>query len=120
LNKTLENLRSSKLNFSTGRLGGVTQGSEQSIERPLRILYYFESKIDPNVRERLLLEHRQVWDMILIIQNNELILNRYLPAVSALMLARTLGGEIFSWEEIIALLCSYSFFRRVFQCPLRV
>jgi hypothetical protein len=87
----------SKLNLSADRLGGVTQGGQHSIDRPLRLLFYFESSIDETIRQDLMLRYCHAWDMILIIQKNELLSNRRLPAVNALMSARSWHGQMFSW-----------------------
>jgi hypothetical protein len=60
-------------------------------------LFYFESSIDATVRQDLMFKYSHAWDMVLIIQENELLSNRSLPAVIALMSERSLTGQIFSW-----------------------
>ena len=54
-------------------------------EHPLRILIYFDISIDSEEEENLLLAHHTVWDAIVVLNKDVVILNMSLPIASAIV-----------------------------------
>ncbi|MDQ3909003.1 MAG: hypothetical protein M3232_01185 [Thermoproteota archaeon] len=52
--------------------------------KPFRLLVYFEKSIDDAVMEELLTEYSRVWDAVLLVDKEELLINRDLPFVDSL------------------------------------
>ncbi len=67
------------------RVGGAFIGGDYIVEKPLRILFYFDSEIQEATREELLVNHYLAWDIMLIVQKKEIVLNSSLPMVKFLM-----------------------------------
>jgi hypothetical protein len=98
LEKDLEKIsKISKLSRSPHKTGDIMYGGSFLLDRPLRFLFYHEPHISREEIERLLVKYYSVWDVVYIINNNEIILNRSLPAVDAMMKERSLEGSIYSW-----------------------
>jgi hypothetical protein len=98
LEKDLEKtLKISKLSRLTHKIGDIIHGGSYLLDRPLRFLFYHESHISEGELDRLLKKYYSIWDVIYIINNNQIILNRSLPAVDALMKERSFEGPILSW-----------------------
>ena len=85
------------LPLSEDRLGGAIVGGDYIIEKPIRILLYFESEIDRTVMDTLLEEHYSAWDIVFILQKNEILLNPSLPFVKNMMERRNVNSKIFSF-----------------------
>ncbi len=69
-----------------------------NIERPLRILFYYDISIDDREEERLLLEHYSDWDLIVVLQKDVIILNMSLP-ISDILPEQFKNVQIFHWEQ---------------------
>lgn len=81
LKKDLDKLR--KLDsFDTSGRFGLALKTPFSIERPLKILLYYEAHIDENSLEELLTQYAQSWDMVLVFSEDILYGNRTLPIVA--------------------------------------
>jgi hypothetical protein len=52
--------------------------------KPFRLLVYFDKSIDDVVMEELLTQYSKVWDAVLLVDKEELLLNRNLPFVKSL------------------------------------
>jgi hypothetical protein len=75
----------------------IFTGGDFIIQRPLKILIYFTSEILAKTMEDLLANHYSAWDIILIVEKKEIMLNASLPIVKHMMTQRALSGKIFSF-----------------------
>lgn len=74
----------SKLPLSPNRFMSGTIGHPQRVQRPLRILFYYEESIDRMEMEKLLNSYNRAWDLIFIVKKDELVLNMSLDLVKKL------------------------------------
>jgi hypothetical protein len=87
----------SKLRKSPPAVGSVMYARSHFLDRPLRCLFYFEKSIDRIEMEKILDKYYSAWDIILLIDNNEILLNGSLPIVKQIMSQNSLDGTILSW-----------------------
>jgi hypothetical protein len=77
---TLQAIRDDLLKLEKLNNIRVSKKHEKSmLNRPLRALFYYESKIDPQKLNTLLLEKEQSWDLCIILDKDVVILNKTLP-----------------------------------------
>lgn len=100
LKRDLDKLRKLDSFDTSGRFGTPFK-TRFSIERPLKILFYYEEHIDENSLEELLTQYAQSWDMVLVLSDDILFGNRALPVV-----AKDLGDS----ENMIICYHDYSLF----------
>jgi hypothetical protein len=95
--KKFEKISGLPLSENKIRMGGGFVGGNYVIERPLRILFYFDSEIQEATREELLVNHYLAWDIMLIVQRKEIVLNSSLPMVKFLMQKSGIEAKIYSF-----------------------
>lgn len=100
LEKDLEKAtKLSKLSKSPPKIGSLMYGGNFVLDRPLRFLFYYEPHISEDELDRLLSMYYSVWDIIFIIGDNRIVLNRSLPAVNEMMIEKKIDGPILSWGK---------------------
>jgi hypothetical protein len=76
----------SKLNdFDCSGRFGISFKAGFSIDRPLKLLFYWEAKADESLLVDALRQNVQSWDMLLIFENDLLIGNRNLPVIGSVV-----------------------------------
>jgi hypothetical protein len=83
--RKLENVM--QLKISRNRFlpqGEVFGFDEKRPCKPFRLLVYFQKSIDDDSMERLLTQYSKVWDAVLLVDKEELLINRDLPFVNSL------------------------------------
>jgi hypothetical protein len=81
LKKDLDKLRKLDSFDTSGRFGTPFK-TRFSIERPLKILFYYEAHIDENSLAELLDQYAQSWDLVLVVSKDILYGNKALPVVA--------------------------------------
>ena len=76
--KKLEKL--TKLKTSEKRFGVLITGN-YTIKRPLRILFYYESRIAQETMYELLVNYMNAWDFVIILKDNMLLGNSCIPSI---------------------------------------
>jgi hypothetical protein len=83
LNK-LRNIMQLKISSNRFLPQGVLGFKEMKSDIPFRLLVYFKKSIDDAVMEGLLTQYLEVWDVVFLVQKEEVIINRTLPFVNSL------------------------------------
>jgi len=73
-----------KLELTPERIG-MALGSSFNIQRPLRILVYFAASIKEEEKQALLTKYHSVWDAILVLAKDVIILNLSLLIANAIV-----------------------------------
>jgi hypothetical protein len=113
LKRDLDKLRKLDSFDTSNRFGRPAFKTSFSIERPLKILLYYEARIDENSLEELLNQYAQSWDMVLVFSKDILYGNRALPVV-----AKALPDS----KDMIICYDNFSLFNfmRIIQCSITV
>jgi hypothetical protein len=78
-------------------IGDMMFARTHFLDRPLRCLFDFESSINEDELKITSTENSLVWDIILIIGSNRMLLNRTIPIVNDMMVKRSIEGSILGW-----------------------
>jgi hypothetical protein len=81
---SLENIMRLKVSPNRFLPHEVSGFDEKRPCKPFRLLVYFQKSIDDNSMERLSTQYSEVWDALLLVDEEELLINRDLPFVNSL------------------------------------
>ncbi len=87
-----------RLELTADRLG-MALGGRFNVNRPLRLLVYNSETIDVDEKNALLMEYYSVWDAIMVVEKDTIILNLSSPIANAVAPDQFKAGKILNWIQ---------------------